>query len=52
MSKPAIPLHDPRFVYVPASHTNIAITFARERERLAKAQPNVAKVAPIRKVKP
>jgi hypothetical protein len=26
---PAIPLHDPRFVYTPAAHTNVQATWAR-----------------------
>ena len=31
--KPSIPITDKRFVYVPASHTDIRETFKRVRER-------------------
>lgn len=43
--KPAIPLHDKRFVWTSAVNTDIRIRFQQERERI-KAQ---AKVAPIKR---
>ncbi len=40
--KPAIPLTNPRFRYVPAARTDIAKTFARvRREQKSEAQTNV-----------
>jgi hypothetical protein len=31
---PAIPLHDPRFKYVPAALTDIRVTFAKARQQV------------------
>ncbi len=35
--KPTVPITDRQFVYVPSTHTNIALTFARVRAEQAAA---------------
>lgn len=35
--EPAIPLHDPRYVYIPAHATDISVRFRVERARLKAA---------------
>jgi hypothetical protein len=39
---PAVPLHDPRFRYVPAARTDIRKTFARARAAMRAAQAQAA----------
>jgi len=49
--KPAIPLTDPRFAYVPAHQSDIRKTFERVRAEQEQARAQSAKVAPIRKTR-
>jgi len=51
MTKPTRGILDPEFKYVPSHESNLRLTFARERRRLAKLKAEQTNVTPIKKVK-